>query len=246
MTTFRIKTFALVSLLIVTLLGSGCSYVAQTVRQETTPQTNSASPSSTSTPEAERISRPVSEPYTGDLAIFEDAERDKNLSINRVMDVLKISEGKTVADLGAGSGWFTTRAARRVGANGMVYAVEINKEYINYINQRAEREKLPNIKTVLGTEDDPRLPAKSVDAVLILKTYHEIAQPLRVMSRLRESLKPGGRVGIIDRNGNGSDHGIARDTVVSESEKAGFKLVEEYDFVKPDNQDYLLVFEAKN
>ncbi len=79
----------------------------------------------------DNINRPVSEPYTGDLSIFEDENRAKNLQIDRVMDILKITEGKNVADIGAGSGWFTTRAAKRVGEKGKVFAVEINQEYVD-------------------------------------------------------------------------------------------------------------------
>ena len=132
----------------------------------------------TPTPPAnDNINRPVSEPYTGDLSIFEDANRAKNLQIERVMDILKIQAGKNVADIGAGSGWFTVRAARRVGAKGRVFAVEINQEYIDYINNRAKKENFANIETVKGTEDDPKLPKDALDAVLILKTYHEIGQP---------------------------------------------------------------------
>lgn len=192
----------------------------------------------------DRIERPVSEPYRGDLSIFEDANRERNLQINRVMEILGIAPGKRVADIGAGSGWFTTRAARKVGAGGQVFAVEINPESIKHINQRARTEKLANIRTILGREDDPMLPAESVDAALILKTYHEIAEPVRVLKALRASLRPAARVGVIDRNGAGDDHGIDRDRVVDEAARAGYKLVGEYDFVKPDGMDYFLVFEA--
>lgn len=193
-----------------------------------------------------KIERPTSEPYTGDLSIFEDPKREKNLQINRVMDILGIKEGSNVADIGAGSGWFTVRAARRTGEKGTVYAVEINKDYLKYIDGRAKRENLSNIRTVLGTEDDPKLPALSVDAVLILKTYHEIAQPVLVLSRARQAMRPNALLGIIDRNGDGTDHGIKRELVIKEAERAGFKLDGEYDFVKPDGMDYFLVFRAKN
>jgi len=191
-----------------------------------------------------RINRPTSEPYTGDLSIFEDTKREANLQINRVMDILRIKQGSNVADIGAGSGWFTTRAARRVGATGKVFAVEINPEFLKYIRDRAVDEKLTNIQTVLGKEDDPLLPPSSVDAVLILKTYHEIAQPILVLARLREAMKPEALMGIIDRNGNGKDHGINRKVVIKEAAEAGFALVEQYDFVKPDGMDYFLVFHA--
>ena len=191
-----------------------------------------------------RINRPTSEPYTGDLSIFEDSGRAEKLQINRVMDILQIKQGSSVADIGAGSGWFTTRAARRVGATGKVFAVEINPEFLKYIRERAADEKLTNIQTVLGKEDDPLLPPASVDAVLILKTYHEVAQPILLLARLREALKPDALMGIIDRNGNGKDHGINRKVVIKEAAEAGFSLIEQYDFVKPDGMDYFLVFRA--
>jgi len=193
----------------------------------------------------EAITRKTSEPYTGDLSIFENAEREKNLQINRVMDILDIKEGSGVADIGAGSGWFTVRAAQRVGAGGTVYAVEINRDFVKHIEERAAKEKFTNIRGVLGKEDDPLLPAESVDAVLILKTYHEIAQPIRVLTRLRAALRPGARLGIIDRNGSGDDHGLNRESVIKEAGRAGFSLVEEHDFVKPDGMDYFLVFRAQ-
>src|SRR5437764_1984046 len=90
-------------------------------------------------------SRKTSEPYTGDLSIFETPGRDQRLQINRVMDTLGIKPGKTVADIGAGSGWFTVRAAKRVADNGQVYAVDINPEATRYIGERAQKEHLQNV-----------------------------------------------------------------------------------------------------
>lgn len=195
-------------------------------------------------PDADKIERPVSEPYTGDLSIFEDPGRAERLQVERVMDVLKMRAGAGVADIGAGSGWFTVRAARRVGGAGVVYAVEINQDYLKHIAARATEENLTNIRTVLGRADDPLLPATSVDAVLLLKTYHEIAQPIRLMRALRAALRPGALVGIIDRNGRGDDHGLDAAAVVKEMARAGYALVAQYDFVKPDRMDYFLVFRA--
>ena len=189
--------------------------------------------------------RPTSEPYTGDLAIFEDADRAQKLQIERVMDLLGIKRGSVVADIGAGSGWFTVRSARRVGKEGLVYAVEINPEYIRHIKRRAKREKLSNIRTILGKPDDPMLPRTSVDAVLLLKTYHEIAQPIAFLRRLRPALRPGARLGIIDRNGKGDDHGVNADVVVKEAAQAGFALVAQHDFVKSDGVDYFLIFQLR-
>ena len=195
--------------------------------------------------DADKVERPVSEPYTGDLSIFEDAQRAEKLQVERVMDVLKIGAGTAVADIGAGSGWFTVRAARRAGERGTVYAIEINQDYLTHIAARAAAEKLSNVRTVLGREDDPLLPPASVDAVLLLKTYHEIAQPVRLMKNLRAALRRGALVGIIDRNGRGDDHGLDAPVVVKELERAGYTLVAQYDFVKPDGMDYFLVFSAR-
>jgi ubiquinone/menaquinone biosynthesis C-methylase UbiE len=190
--------------------------------------------------------RRTSEPYTGDLSIFESPGRDERLQINRVMDILGVTSGKTVADIGAGSGWFTVRAARRVGNTGLVYAVDINPDAIRYIGERAKKEQLGNVKTILSKPDNALLSANTIDAVLLLKTYHEVAQPVVLLQNLRASLRPGAKVGVIDRNGNGEDHGVGKDVVIREAKQAGYKLAEQYDFVKGDKMDYFLVFVARN
>ena len=193
-------------------------------------------------PAASGEQRKTSEPYTGDLSVFDSPGRDERLQINRVMDILGIVPGKTVADIGAGSGWFAVRAAKRVGEAGVVYAVDINPEAIRYIRDRAQKDRLANVKPILSNPDDPLLPAADIDAVLLLKTYHEVAQPVVLLRNVRASLRPGAKVGIIDRNGNGEDHGIARAVVIREAGQAGYKLLEQYDFVKGDKMDYFLVF----
>jgi ubiquinone/menaquinone biosynthesis C-methylase UbiE len=187
-------------------------------------------------------SHPTSTPYTGDLSIFEEPGREKRLQIDRVMDLLQLKPGSTVADIGAGSGWFSVRAARRVGASGRVIAEDINAKAIAYIQQRAQREHLANIVPLLGTPDDPKLTPNSLDAALMLKVYHEIAHPPLVLANLRAALKPGARFGIIDRNGNGADHGLKESIVRDEVEHAGFRQVARYDFTKADGQDYFLIF----
>jgi len=195
--------------------------------------------------DGEKTKRPTSSPYAGDLQIFEYPDREKKLQIGRVMDLLGIEPGRSVADIGAGSGWFTVRAAQRVGPTGTVYAEDINPKAVEAIAERVKKEKLGNVRTVLGTPDDPRLAPKSIDAVLMLKVYHEIAHPIPVMRELRESLKAGAKVGIIDRNGNGADHGLDRKVVEQEMGEAGFRVEGRYDFTKADGQDYFLVFMAR-
>jgi SAM-dependent methyltransferase len=189
--------------------------------------------------------RKTSTPYTGDLSIFDAPGREERLQINRVMDMLDIETGKNVADIGAGSGWFTVRAARRVTNSGMVYAVDINAQAIQYVAQRAKKEQLRNIKTILSKPDDPELPGDRIDAVLLLKTYHEVAHPVVLLRNLRSSLRPGARVGIIDRNGNGADHGVSKDVVIREAVQAGYDLLDAQDFVKADGMDYFLIFTPK-
>lgn len=190
--------------------------------------------------------RATSTPYTGDLSIFESPGREERLHINRVMDILAISPGKDVADIGAGSGWFTVRAARRVTNSGLVYAVDINPKAIEYIDNRIQKEQLHNVQTLLGKPDNPELPAGSVDAVLLLKTYHEVAEPVALLRNLRSSLKPGARVGIVDRDGNGENHGVLKQIVLHEADEAGYRLLEEHDdLVKNDDMDYFLVLAVK-
>jgi len=200
-------------------------------------QSDSASPAQQSGEQ-----RKTSTPYTGDLSIFDSPGRDERLQINRVMDILGILSGTNVADIGAGSGWFTVRAAKRVGAGGMVYAADINPEAVHYVEDRARKQKLHNVKPILSQPDNPLLPANSVDVVLLLKTYHEVAQPIVLLRNLGPALRAGAKVGVIDRNGNGEDHGVGRDVVVSEAKEAGYRLVDQYDFVKGDKMDYFLVF----
>jgi len=230
-------------ILIVPFALIGCASVAEHATHSTSAP---ASPAPTAITECEQeppdtITRPTGKPYTGNLDVFEDPERDQKLQVNRVIDILKIKEGSSVADIGAGSGWFTVRAARRVGNDAVVYAVDINRDYLDYIDKRAKREGLANIRVIQGKDNDPLLPEKSVDAVLLMKTYHEVAQPIQLLKRTRNAMRAGALLGIIDRNGNG-DHGIDKEVVINETTRAGFVLVNQYDFVKPDRADYFLVF----
>lgn len=215
--------------LIMLLAGVGCWPVSSL------PAQNPATPSAQH--------RPTSTPYTGDLSVFDTPGRDEQLHIQKVMDILRIAPGKTVADLGAGGGWFTVRAAKRVGPSGTVYAVDINPAALRYIADRAQKDSLHNVKTVLGKADNPELPAGEIDSVLLLKTYHEVAQPVALLTHLRAALRPGARVGIIDRNGDAADHGVNKDIVIREAGEAGYRLLEEHDdLVKSERVDYFLVF----
>ena len=131
-----------------------------------------------------------------------------------------------------------------MGPRGNVYAEDINPDAINFIKGRAAKGNLSNVHTVVGEESDTKLPCSSIDAVLILKTYHEFAHPIPLMMRLRASLRPGAKIGIIDRNGNGTDHGLMPDVVEREMGQAGYHRIGKFDFTKDDGQDYFLIFAA--
>jgi SAM-dependent methyltransferase len=164
-----------------------------------------------------------------DLGLLEAPDREQWQKPNLIMDELRIAEGSVVADLGAGGGWFTIRLARRVGPNGLVYAEDIQPQMIDATRRRAQHERLTNVRTVLGTPSDPRLPRK-IDAVLIVDAYHEIEDPVVLLKNVERSLNPQGRVGVVGYLPGGGGPGpapeerVAPDTVVKASEAAGLKL----------------------
>jgi ubiquinone/menaquinone biosynthesis C-methylase UbiE len=125
-------------------------------------------------------------------------EREDQERPSTVLDALKLQGGEVVADLGAGSGYFTFRIAPRVGGTGKVLAVEIQDKMLQTIRQRAQALKVTNVEAVKGSETDPNLPVNGVDLVLMVDVYHELAYPFEVMSKIREALKPGGRVVFVE------------------------------------------------
>jgi ubiquinone/menaquinone biosynthesis C-methylase UbiE len=161
------------------------------------------------------------------------------------MDALRVGEGVVVADLGAGSGWFTIRLADRVGPNGIVYAEDIQRQMIDSIKRRVERLGLKNVRTVLGTPNDPRLPAR-VDAVLIVDSYHEMEQPVALLKNVARSLRADGRVGIVNYKKDGGGPGPAieyrvdPERVIADARAAGLVLQSRQTFLK---YHYMLVFE---
>lgn len=180
-----------------------------------------------------------------DLGELEGPDRDQWQSPDKIMDALGVGEGVVVADLGAGSGWFTIRLAGRVGPNGMVYAEDIQRQMIDSITRRVERLGLKNVKTVLGTASDPRLPAP-VDAVLIVDSYHEMEQPVALLKNVARSLKRDGRIGIVNFTKDGGGPGPAiedrvdPERVIADAHAAGLALQSRQSFLK---YHYMLVFE---
>ena len=134
----------------------------------------------------------------GGAGWLERPEREAEEEPARAIDALALRPGMTVADIGAGSGYYTVRLARHVGAEGKVYATDIQVGMLSLIQRRAAMEKLTNIVPVLGVPDDPKLPPGSVDLALMVDVYHELAAPQAFVRRLREALKPDGRLVLIE------------------------------------------------
>jgi ubiquinone/menaquinone biosynthesis C-methylase UbiE len=180
-----------------------------------------------------------------DLSELEGPDRDEWQRHDKIMDVLGIGEASVVADLGAGSGWFTIKLAGRVGPNGMVYAEDVQRQMIQAIKIRVDRLGLKNVTTVLGTSTDPRLPVP-IDAVLIVDAYHEMEQPVMLLRNLATSLKPRGRIGIVDFTKDGGGPGPAMEervdpeAVIRDAQQAGLALRSRETFLK---YQYMLVFE---
>lgn len=180
-----------------------------------------------------------------DLGLLEGPDRDAWQRPDQIMDALGIGDGSVVADLGAGGGWFTIRLARRVGPNGIVYAEDVQRQMIQSIEQRVQREGLSNVRTVLGTALDPRLPDGSLDAVLIVDTYHEMEQPVALLKNLARDLKPDGRIGIVDftREGGGPGPDMAErmdpERIIGDATAAGLELRSRETFLR---YQFMLVF----
>ncbi|HEV8346379.1 MAG TPA: class I SAM-dependent methyltransferase [Vicinamibacterales bacterium] len=114
------------------------------------------------------------------------------------LDALKIPKGASVADVGAGSGYMTVRLAKRVGPTGTVYANDLQPQMLEMLRRRLEKEKITNVTLVQGTVDDPKLPPASVDLELMVDVYHELSQPQAMLRALRQALKPGGRLVLLE------------------------------------------------
>ena len=129
---------------------------------------------------------------------LERSDRESEEAPEAALTAIGLAKGMIVADVGAGVGYITVRIARRVGPDGKVYATDIQPEMLARVRERADREKLSNIQTVLGTEADPKLPAGKMDLILLVDVYHEFSQPQKMLDRLRESLKPDGRLVLLE------------------------------------------------
>lgn len=184
--------------------------------------------------------RPVSR--TGDASFSSEVQRDSVNEADVVMDLAKIEPGMSVADIGAGEGYYTVRLAERVGHKGRVLAEDINPAASERLGSRVMRERLENVSIKLGAADDPQLPADSFDRIFLVHMYHEVSEPYAFLWRLRPALRKGGKLVVVDVDRPTGAHGIPPALLFCELSAVGFRLTE---FVrKPELQGYYAQFEA--
>ena len=187
-----------------------------------------------------RADRPVSK--RGATSFSTELMRDSVNEAKTVMDLADIRPGMTVADIGAGEGYYTVRLAPRVGPKGRVLAQDIDDAALRRLGDRVQRERLDNVSIRHGAPDDPRLPAGSFDRIFLVHMYHEVAEPYAFLWRLRPALRPGGRVIVVDVDRPTDEHGTPPALLFCEFGAVGFRLTQ---FIrKPELQGYYAQFEA--
>jgi len=172
--------------------------------------------------------------YTGaPWLVRESRQREEDCRL--LLEALEVKKGQRICDLGCGNGFYTLELARRVGPDGLVYAVDIQPEMLRMLSRRAAEEGLDNIRPILGTVVDPRLPAGRVDLVLCIDVYHEFSHPELMLARIRESLAAEGRLVLAEFRGEDPAvpikplHKMTKVQVRAELEPAGFRLAREFD-----------------
>jgi ubiquinone/menaquinone biosynthesis C-methylase UbiE len=172
-------------------------------------------------------------------------EREEEENPDLALRLIKITRGSTVADVGAGSGYITIRLARLVGAMGRVYGSDIQQGMLDLLQKNVARARLANVIPVLGVVDDPKLPADSLDLVIMVDVYHEFSEPQKMLQRLRESLKSGGRLVLLEYRAEDPDvpilpaHKMTKAQVKLEVEHEGFKQTRVYDDLP---RQHLIIF----
>ncbi len=172
--------------------------------------------------------------YTGAPWLVRES-RQREEDCRMLLEALAIKPGQKVCDLGCGNGFYTVELARQVGPRGTVYAVDIQPEMLRMLAERAAAEGLRNIRPVLSTPIDPRLPAGELDVVLCVDVYHEFSHPEAMLARIRESLADGGQLVLAEFRGEDPAvpikplHKMTKAQVRAELEPAGFELTREFD-----------------
>ena len=176
---------------------------------------------------------------------FDDPGRDAWQKPDAVIRFMGVAPGMTVADLGAGTGYFSVHLAKAVGDKGRVLAIDVEPKLVDYMKERAAKANLAQIVPLLAPTDDPKLPGRGVDLVLIVDTWHHIDDRLHYLAKLAAGLKPGGRVAVVDFKkgdfpvGPPNAHKLTADAVAAEFADAGWKLATQWDELP---YQYVLVF----
>ncbi len=179
------------------------------------------------------------------ISFLDDPQRDAYQKPHEVIMALGLKQGEVIADIGAGSGYFTFRLAQHVGETGRVYAVDVNPDMILHMNRRIRDMKLRNVVTVLSAPDDPLLMDGSIDRFFICDTWHHIQNQQHYLALMKKMLKPGGQVIMIDFQKKESPVGapmemrIAREDLIKQMEANGFKIAQEHTFLP---YQYFLIF----
>jgi ubiquinone/menaquinone biosynthesis C-methylase UbiE len=174
---------------------------------------------------------------------YEGLSRDEWQQPQRVIQSLQIRPGATIADLGAGSGYFTFLLAEAAGPTGKVYAVDIDNDMTELVARKAKEQGLQNVEVILAKLNDSLLPEGRVDLIFTSNTYHHIENRVAYFAALRKALRPGGRVAVIDFDRRSWFSGLLKhytpgDFIKREMEQAGYRLASEFDFL--DRQSFLL------
>jgi SAM-dependent methyltransferase len=157
-------------------------------------------------------------------------ERESEEQPDAALDAIGIAKGSAVADVGAGAGYITWRLAERVGPAGKVYANDIQQKMLDLLQKNMQERKIANVETVLGAIDDPKLPAGAIDLVILVDVYHEFSEPQQMLRRIRESLKPDGRLVLLEYRAEDpkvpirAEHKMTVEQAKSEVEPEGFRL----------------------
>jgi ubiquinone/menaquinone biosynthesis C-methylase UbiE len=167
--------------------------------------------------------------------------RDRDGEAVQVMGFLGVRPGMNVADIGAGGGYYTVRVARQIAPTGRVIAEDVVPEYLEKLRQRVEREHLNNVSLDLGEPHDPRLPLRSVDLVLMVHMYHEVAQPYGLLYNLLPALRDGARIAVIDLDRPTAQHGTPHDLLLCEFHALGFRQTH-WGWLRS-KEEYLALFE---
>ncbi len=172
-------------------------------------------------------------------------ERESEEHPEQALDAIGIEAGSTVADIGAGVGYFTFRLAKRVGPNGIVYGEDIQQYMVDQLTKNMKAKKVTNVRPVLGTFTDPKLPKEQIDLILLVDVYHEFGDPQKMLDRMREALKPGGRLVLLEYRAEDPnvpirpEHKMTVAQVKAELEPQGFKF-DRVSEVLP--QQHILIF----